>query len=443
MAHQRTALDWAEPLRAAILALDMGLGKTPIAVRYVRDQALGGALVVTPAGLRINWQREFDTFWPAHPPIQVVTGTRDRIGAAPIVIVNYDLLPYPAIFEQLKARRWPALICDESQMANNLDSLRGAAILGRRGLAHSAERVLALSGTPAPNHVGELHAWLRIVAPDLLKAKGRWPDVTHHQDFLKQYLRYRPTRHGIQVLGSNNAQEFRERFSPVILRMKKADVLHGLPPLRFAHVTLESDSLGDVLAYEKHPDFDGLRLVLENLDLDAPNAYDRLKSALERIELATLRRLVAVHKIAPVADLVRQELGAGLEKVVIFGHHRELLDGLAERLQDFKTVVVHGGVSPTARQRAVDQFQSDPKCRVFVGQLDAAGVGYTLTAASDVLLAESSWVPSKNKQAVDRVYRIGQSRPCLARFVSLAGSVDEIVMRVQARKLDALESLLL
>jgi SWI/SNF-related matrix-associated actin-dependent regulator 1 of chromatin subfamily A len=80
---------------------------------------------------------------------------------------------------------------------------------------------------------------------------------------------------------------------------------------------------------------------------------------------------------------------------------------------------------------------------VFLGQLDAAGVGYTLTAASDVLLAEASWSPSKNLQAINRVSRIGQKNACLARFVSLAGSVDEIVNMVQLRKLDALNSLLL
>lgn len=194
---------------------------------------------------------------------------------------------------------------------------------------------------------------------------------------------------------------------------------------------------------EKHPDHLKLMALLATLDADMPDAYSRLKVMLEKVELATLRRLTAIAKIAPVAELVRDELYGGIEKIVLFGHHRELLEGLFERLGQFNPAVIHGGIDKGKRQAEVDKFQTDPTCRVFVGQIDAAGLGWTLTAANQLLMVEASWVPSKNQQAIDRISRIGQTENCLARFVGLAGSIDEIVMRVQARKAEALNALLL
>ena len=164
---------------------------------------------------------------------------------------------------------------------------------------------------------------------------------------------------------------------------------------------------------------------------------------LETVELATLRRLTAIAKLPAVTALVKEELYGGIEKIVLFGHHRELLEGLAVGLAEFQPGLIHGGIPRDKRQAEVDRFQTDPNCRVFVGQIDAAGVGITLTAAHHLLMIEASWVPSKNQQAIDRISRIGQREPCLARFVGLANSVDEIVMRVQARKAEALNALLM
>lgn len=444
--NQELAADWAIDRPAAMLAMDMGLGKTATAIVLMRRKGLQKILVIVPAGLRVNWLREFDRFWPSHPAIDLVLSGAHIFSKAPIVIVNYDLLAVPAIFHTLRLRTWEQVICDESQMANNLDTLRGDAVLGREGLTRRAMRVLALSGTPAPNHVGELHGWFLVLCPDLLKVrpgKQGWPDVTNYDHFLKRYLRYRPTKYGIQVLGTENAAEFKRRFSSVIFRQRKADCVGLIPPLRIGQIILEADKPGLLRELEDHPDHRRLMALLATLNADMPDAYARLKVMLESIELATLRRLTALAKIAPVADLVRGELYGGVEKMVLFGHHRELLEGLQVQLSTFCPAVIHGGIPKDKRQAEVDRFQTSPHCRVFIGQIDAAGMGITLTAANQLLMVEASWVPSKNQQAIDRINRIGQLEPCLARFVGLAGSVDEIVMRVQARKAEALNELLL
>ena len=429
----------------AFLVMDMGLGKTATAIAHARSHKPATLLVVVPAGLRIHWSREFDLFWPDHPDVELVMSSTQRIGPGPIIVVNYDLLVYPTILNQLRTRLWDMLICDESQMANNVEAKRGSAVLGRDGLVKHSGQVLCLSGTPAPNHVGELHGWFSALVPHLLKGSKQYPDVTSYYSFLTRYAKFKVGQYGITVLGSRNAGEFRRRFAGLILRQRKSEVMKDLPPLRIGTVTLEADDLGELQALLEHPDYAALADAMANLRTDAPDAMARLRDALSSTHLATLRRLIAIHKIDPVARLIREELVGGENKLVVFAHHRQLIEGLHSLLYSYGLypAMVHGGVPPKERQRQVDHFQGHKRCRVFLGQLDAAGVGYTLTAASDVLLAEASWSPSKNLQAINRVSRIGQKNACLARFVSLAGSVDEIVNMVQSRKLDALNSLLL
>lgn len=449
--NQNAALDWLgqkadrSPSGHAFLVMDMGLGKTATAIAYAKQERPDSLLIIVPAGLRIHWAREFDQFWPDHPDLELVLSTSQRIGPAPIIVVNYDLLVYPAILNQLRTRQWRMLICDESQMANNIEAKRGAAILGRHGLIKQSQQVICLSGTPAPNHIGELHDWFTALVPELMRGSREWPDVSTYYAFLTRYTKFKVGQYGVSVLGSRNAGEFRRRFSGLILRQRKSEVMKDLPPLRTGTITIEPDDLPGLRALLEHPDYAGLAAALSNLKADAPDAMARLGQALEHTHLATLRRMLAIHKIDPVARLIREELVGGENKLVVFAHHRELLEGLHALLYSYglSPCMVHGGVPNAERQRQVDHFQNFKRCRVFLGQLDAAGVGYTLTAASDVLLAEASWSPAKNLQAINRVSRIGQKNACLARFVTMAGSVDEIVNMVQMRKLNALNSLLL
>lgn len=441
MRHQTDGVDWLDDKPAAILASDPGLGKTAMAITSARRKGARRITILCPASLRAHWAREMGRFWPKHPALQVVTHGRQVIDpATPVTICNYDLLLHPAIYRQLTMARTEMLVCDESHLVNNPESGRGQAVLGNHGLARYTQRVLALSGSPAPNHVGELHAWLSVICPDLLKGARGWPDVTRYEHFLNHFCRYKTTKYGISVLGARNSAEFKARFAPVILRQRKS--LLNLPPLRIGEVVIApSQSL--LRQLKKHPDYEQISAIVRELGADPDGDHAALRAILDTTHLATLRRLTALAKIAPTADLVMDELAGGRGKIVLFAHHRELIDGLADQLSVYRPAVIHGGVPPDQRQPEVDRFQEDARCRVFVGQIDTAGLGYTLTAATDVLMVEASWVPSKNRQCIDRIYRIGQTENCLARFVGLAGSVDEIVMRVQARKAEALSELML
>lgn len=121
-------------------------------------------------------------------------------------------------------------------------------------------------------------------------------------------------------------------------------------------------------------------------------------------------------------------------KLVVFAHHRAVISKLQESLKDYGCVVFDGSTSASDKNAAVESFQKDEACRVFIGQMQSAGVGITLTAADTVVFVESSWVPGEVEQAVDRCHRIGQKNHVLAQFLTVSGSIDEIMLRAIAKK---------
>jgi SNF2 family DNA or RNA helicase len=158
--------------------------------------------------------------------------------------------------------------------------------------------------------------------------------------------------------------------------------------------------------------------------------------------VSTLRRFTGLQKVEPVADLVASELLVdAYDKIVIFAIHRDVIEGLRVRLRTFHPVTLYGGTPGEVRQVNIDKFQRNPKYRVFIGNIHAAGTAITLTAAHHVLFIEQSWVPGDNAQAAMRCHRIGQTKPVTVRFVSIADSIDEKVSHALKRKTSELTTL--
>ena len=148
-----------------------------------------------------------------------------------------------------------------------------------------------------------------------------------------------------------------------------------------------------------------------------------------------MRRLVAEAKVPAYARLVELEMLGTEDKRVIMGHHSKPLRDIADYLEKrgLPAVVIQGGTPEAERVQAVERFQNGD-ARVFVGNIRAAGVGLTLTAAHHLDMFESDWSPAANAQALKRINRIGQTKPAFGRFISLAGSLDASVTRVVQRK---------
>jgi SWI/SNF-related matrix-associated actin-dependent regulator 1 of chromatin subfamily A len=202
--------------------------------------------------------------------------------------------------------------------------------------------------------------------------------------------------------------------------------MKNLPPIRFDTLPLTSEAAVRAI---KHIDKSGEIEKVEAALREGPEALAKIAP-----HVATLRRVTGLAKAPLVAEWVKDWLEAGGSKIVIFAHHRDVIKHLQDALEDV-AVVLTGDMGVWPRQAAVDAFQTDPVAKVFIGQIQAAGTGITLTAASDVLFAESSWVPAENSQAAMRVHRIGQKNACLVRFATLAGSIDERIQAVVSRKM--------
>ena len=140
------------------------------------------------------------------------------------------------------------------------------------------------------------------------------------------------------------------------------------------------------------------------------------------VRIETLKQLAAKGKLAAAIDWVRDFLGSG-EKLVLFATHTDIVRGLAEA---FDAPMIYGDTPVAERQAIVDRFQSDPECRLVVGNTRAAGVGLTLTAASNVAFLELGWTPAEHDQAEDRCHRYGQTADSVnAWYLLAADTIDE------------------
>jgi len=157
--------------------------------------------------------------------------------------------------------------------------------------------------------------------------------------------------------------------------------------------------------------------------------------------LSTIRRQIGEMKVNAAAAWINERLGCGVNKMLVFGWHLDVLYQLHRRLAGFDAVIITGETSPVGRQNAEHLFQTRPTVRVLVGQILACGTALTLTAANEVAILEPSWVPGQNSQAIDRAHRLGQHDSVLASFLYVPGTIDENIMRSFRRKAEEVAQL--
>jgi SNF2 family DNA or RNA helicase len=148
-----------------------------------------------------------------------------------------------------------------------------------------------------------------------------------------------------------------------------------------------------------------------------------------------LRREMGLEKLPQCVAWIIDQLESGCEKMVVFGYHREVLEGLMLDLYKYNPALVYGSTSMPTRQLLVDKFQESPDCRVIIGGWLPLGTGWTLTAADTVVMVESSFVPGQNDQCKDRLVRIGQQAGSVNVYqLVVEGSVEASVLAKAASK---------
>ena len=436
---------------------DMGLGKTAQAIRGADALNIKRILVVCPAVARINWQREVLNWQTVTRTTYVIKNVKADIPLeADVVIVSYDMLANLALRTKVLDLEFDLLIIDEAHALKNRTALRTKAVYGERlngqgGIISTAERTWILTGTPLPNNASEIYTHLRALASERLQTQdGR---MTYAQ-FVKYFCVVDILHFGMRTVerikGNKNTGELRQRLDGFFIRRKKEDVLTQLPALQWGTIVLEppKSALKEVMALEKTQAVSEVKAVLaaaaaSHHNKDGTLADDILRDA-NKQALASLRRAVGLAKVEPTSDFIKEELEGGAKKIILFCYHREVISQMAERLKAFSPVVITGDTARNARQKAIDDFQGDTKTRLFIGQITATNSAITLTASDNVLIMEPSWTPAENVQAAARAHRIGQkSSSVLARYVVLAGSIDEDLTRVIIRKSKQISEIML
>lgn len=403
----------------AMLADEQGLGKTAQAIEAANMIGADPVLVICPASVRSSWVRDIRQFSRGQ---RFVVESFDRVAR------DWRLYDGP----------WGALIIDEAHYLKSPSAKRTVAIYGSSvanrqfpGLLTLSGRVWALTGTPAPNYPVEMYTHMRALFPETLAMASDPTRRYDHDAFVGRYCKTVDKGFGRKVVGAKNTDDLRARLAPHVLRRMKRDVLPDLPDIRYEPLLFDAPGVVASLAEIPHEEMARAREALKNPDKSLQSMA---------VELATLRRVTALAKVEIVRQWIVDFLAETDRKLIVFGHHTEPLEYLRTKLPGFAPAIF-GSTNRAHRERAIDRFQNDSESRVFLGQIQAAGTGITLTAASDMLFVEQSWVPADNAQAAMRIHRIGQKRGCTVRYATLAGSIDEAVQMTLAKKSRALSEL--
>jgi superfamily II DNA or RNA helicase len=419
----------------AVLADDMGLGKTIQALAWLlwlreQDPAFGPALVVCPASVVHNWEREAAAFAPGLRVALVMSGADRahvlaRAGEYDLLVTNYSLLRRD--IERWRKVPLGAAILDEAQFVKNPD-----AAVSRAVLELTAKHRLALTGTPLENRALDLWSILAFVQPGLLGTR---------RQFSRHYDRADTPPWRRRMLSA--------RLRPVLLRRLKSEVAQDLPP--------RIEERRDCELGPKQ------RMLYAAELVEARREIERLAGNLGQNQIEILAHLTRLRQICCHPDLVAAARAAGgtassgkfealwelLEpllaegqKVLVFSQFVRCLELLAKEMtkRDIPYHVLTGATK--RRGEVVDAFEQDERPCVFLISLKAGGTGLNLTAASYVVLFDPWWNPAVEAQAIDRTHRIGQTQTVIAYRMLALGTIEEKIWELQNRKAALAQELL-
>jgi len=417
--HQKEAIQKLVENKKFILADDMGLGKTTSTIISALETGAEKVLIICPASLKINWQREIENY--SDRTTSIIEGKKWDDGD--FVIINYDIIKN---FHDDKKKsestivksKFDLVIVDEAHYVQNSQAQRTKLI---NDIGRNVERVWLLTGTPITSRPINYFNLLNLIDS---------PVAQNWMAYVKRYcngFQFQAGRRKIwNVSGASNLEELRDRTSPLVLRRLKENVL-DLPEKIITPVYLRLKSK----EYEE--------LMGEYYDwYDKSGESDSL--TLQFTKLTKVRQVIAEEKTKATIELCENIIEQG-KKVIVFTNFTKSLEMI---LQHFgkSAVRLDGQMSQKERQLSVDNFQNDENITVFVGNIKAAGVGITLTAAEAVVMNDLSFLPSDHSQAEDRSYRYGQKNNVLVYYPIFDNTVEGIIYDILKKKKNIFETIM-
>ena len=380
--HQLEAAKFLLQKKKAILADEMGGGKTTSAI-IASYNIPGKKLVVCPASLKLNWQKEI-LLVDSTAKIGIVNGkTITDLTGSEWYIINYDILSKH--LENILVTDFTSCIFDECHYIKSINNSgkptaeRGKAALEITG---KISYCFMLTGTPITNKTKDIFNTLKAI---------NHPLTIKWMPFAKRYCNAYSDRYGWNMDGSSNTNELHEKLKPFMMRRLKSELLE-LPEKLRSFIPVE------INAREYN------RLFTEYMA-----EREGMEKGLQLVKLNALRHLLAIQKIPATIEQIENIAVCQGKQIVIFTCYEEVVKQITEKFPQAGTIT--GSDNTDKRQQTVEDFQNH-KINIVVCNIIAAGVGLTLTASDTVIFNDFDWTPANHAQAEDRIHRIGQNQKC-------------------------------
>jgi hypothetical protein len=370
-------------------------------------------LIICPATLKINWKREIENY--SDKTIYIAEG-KNFSTEHDFVIANYDIIknfhdPKKKEDSVILNSNFDLVVVDEAHYIKNATAQRTKLI---NDIVKNIDRLWLLSGTPMTSRPMDYFNLLSLVDSPVSK---NW--MAYAIRYCSGYQFNAGGRKIWNVTGASNLEELRDRTSGTILRRLKENVL-DLPDKIITPVYLKLKSK----QYEE--------VMGEYYDWYDKNPEESKSLTVQFTKLTKVRQIIADEKIKETIELAENILEQD-KKVIIFCNFTDSLNKITEHFGK-AAVKLDGSMSQHERQYSVDQFQENPKVKVFVGNIRAAGTGITLTAGEAAIFNDLSFLPSDHAQAEDRSYRYGQKNNVLVYYPIYQNTIESVIYDIVNNK---------
>lgn len=380
--------------KRVLLGHEMGCGKTFISV-LVGTSLNMPKLVICPASLRLNWYREITNVCP-DADVQIQLNAENPHFGKDWTIIGYGSV---AKFLADLKKYFNCIFVDECHACKSVNnwgnptSKRAKSILE---LAYAVEYCYPLTGTPLPSHNIDLYNILKMLKCEAFDFNTKWAFL----NFANKFCDPKETYFGKDFSGNSNSDQLHALLSNIMVRRLKRDVLPNLKKQR-QFIPLDPHFKREYVNIEKR--------------LYAPGDGDTYMGL-----AMTGRKMLSMYKLDAAIELAETLIDAG-ESVVIVTNFVDSADLLKDHFKD-SCCEIRGGMSDQSKQQAIDDFQNNKK-NVCVLNMQAGGVGITLTAAHTMIIIDYAWVPSDMVQVEDRICRAGQTESCMIYYVYCMNSI--------------------
>jgi len=411
--HQKESIQKLVENKKFILADDMGLGKTTSTIIAALESGSKKVLIICPATLKINWKREIENY--SDKSVYIAEG-KNFSTDADFVIINYDIIKN---FHDTKKKgesqildaNFDLVVVDEAHYIKNATAQRTKLI---NDLVKKVDRLWLLTGTPMTSRPIDYFNLLSLIESPVAK---NW--MAYAIRYCQGYQFNVGGRKVWNVMGASNLEELRDRTAGLTLRRLKENVL-DLPDKIITPVYLRLKSK----MYEE--------IMGEYYDWYDKNPEESKSLTVQFTKLTKIRQVIADEKVSQTIELAENIVEQG-KKVIIFCNFTDSLNKICEHFGK-SAVKINGSMSKPERQHSVDSFQENDKIKVLVGNIKAAGVGITLTAAEAVIMNDLSFLPSDHAQAEDRAYRYGQKNNVLVYYPIFENTIEGIIYDILNNK---------